>query len=109
MTYTHGHHESVLRSHRVRTAENSCGYLLEHLAGAETPLDELSLLAVGCGPATITADLARRVSSVVGIDPGHPPQPSAPRRRPSPAGVGAPGGPDRRRLLDVHLDLRHPR
>ena len=31
-TYTHGHHESVLRSHRWRTAENSAGYLLPHLA-----------------------------------------------------------------------------
>ena len=29
--YTHGHHESVLRSHRWRTAENSAGYLLPAL------------------------------------------------------------------------------
>jgi SAM-dependent methyltransferase len=61
--YTHGHHESVLRSHRWRTAENSCGYLLPHLR------PHASLLDVGCGPATITADLATRVGSVVGIDP----------------------------------------
>lgn len=61
--YTHGHHESVLRSHRVRTAENSCAYLLPHLT------TDQSLLDVGCGPATITADLAQRVGSVVGIDP----------------------------------------
>lgn len=61
--YTHGHHESVLRSHRARTAENSCAYLLPHLTA------DHSLLDVGCGPATITADLARRVGSVVGIDP----------------------------------------
>ena len=26
--YTHGHAESVLRSHRARTAENSAAYLL---------------------------------------------------------------------------------
>ena len=26
--YTHGHHESVLRSHRWRTAENSAAYLV---------------------------------------------------------------------------------
>src|SRR5436853_400208 len=32
-TYTHGHHESVLRSHRRRTAANSAGYLLERRAG----------------------------------------------------------------------------
>lgn len=65
-TYTHGHHESVLRSHRWRTAANSCGYLLPHLRAGQ------SLLDVGCGPATITADLAGLVSPggrVVGIDP----------------------------------------
>ena len=31
-TYLHGHHDSVLRSHRWRTAENSAGYLLPRLA-----------------------------------------------------------------------------
>ncbi|MGH7747598.1 MAG: SAM-dependent methyltransferase, partial [Candidatus Dormibacteria bacterium] len=30
-TYTHGHHESVLRSHRWRTAANSAAYLLDRL------------------------------------------------------------------------------
>src|SRR5437762_7380150 len=54
--YTHGHHESVLRSHRWRTAENSAAYLLPHL----TP--GMSLLDVGCGPGTITVDLATRVA-----------------------------------------------
>jgi SAM-dependent methyltransferase len=61
--YTHGHHESVLRSHRWRTADNSCAYLLPHLR------DGQSLLDVGCGPGTITADLAGRVGDVLGIDP----------------------------------------
>ena len=62
--YTHGHHESVLRSHRWRTAENSAGYLLPHLAPGQRLLD------VGCGPGTITLDLAERVApgAVVGID-----------------------------------------
>jgi SAM-dependent methyltransferase len=55
-TYTHGHHESVLRSHRWRTAENSAAYLLGHLAPG------LAVLDVGCGPGTITADLARLVA-----------------------------------------------
>ena len=55
-TYTHGHHESVLRSHRWRTAENSAAYLLPHLKSGDKILD------VGCGPGTITADLARRTS-----------------------------------------------
>jgi ubiquinone/menaquinone biosynthesis C-methylase UbiE len=62
--YTHGHHDSVLRSHRWRTAENSAGYLIPHL----TP--GMSLLDVGCGPGTITADLAGRLAPgrVVGLD-----------------------------------------
>jgi SAM-dependent methyltransferase len=54
--YTHGHHESVLRSHRWRTAENSAAYLLPHLSPGLTVLD------VGAGPGTITADLANRVA-----------------------------------------------
>jgi ubiquinone/menaquinone biosynthesis C-methylase UbiE len=54
--YVHGHHESVLRTHRWRTAENSAGYLLPHLQPG------LSVLDVGSGPGTITADLARLVA-----------------------------------------------
>ena len=46
--YTHGHHESVLRSHRWRTAENSAGYLLPLLRPG------MRLLDVGSGPGTIT-------------------------------------------------------
>jgi SAM-dependent methyltransferase len=55
-TYTHGHAESVLRSHRTRTAENSAAYLLPHLRAGQELLD------VGSGPGTITADLAAIVS-----------------------------------------------
>jgi ubiquinone/menaquinone biosynthesis C-methylase UbiE len=54
--YTHGRHESVLRSHRWRTAENSAAYLLGRLRPGATLLD------VGCGPGTITVDLAARVA-----------------------------------------------
>ncbi|THA23895.1 methyltransferase domain-containing protein [Streptomyces sp. RKND-216] len=63
--YTHGHHDSVLRSHRWRTAENSAGYLLPRLRPGMRVLD------VGCGPGTITADLATAVGPeghVTGID-----------------------------------------
>lgn len=62
--YTHGHHESVLRSHKSRTAENSAAYLLPHLRPGQDVLD------VGCGPGTITVDLARIVvpGRVVGMD-----------------------------------------
>ena len=62
--YTHGHHESVLRSHVWRTADNSAGYLLPELRPG------LDLLDVGCGPATLTADLATLVAPgrVVAVD-----------------------------------------
>jgi SAM-dependent methyltransferase len=62
MTYTHGHAESVLRSHRTRTAANSCEYLLPYLR----PTDRL--LDVGAGPGTITADLAGLVRQVVAVE-----------------------------------------
>ncbi|GAA4610802.1 methyltransferase domain-containing protein [Saccharopolyspora hordei] len=63
-TYTHGHHESVLRSHRWRTAENSAAYLLPHLRPGTEVLD------VGCGPGTITHDFAALVAPgrVLGVD-----------------------------------------
>lgn len=55
-TYTHGHADSVLRSHRWRTVENSAAYLLPHLSPGQHLLD------VGSGPGTITVDLAERVA-----------------------------------------------
>lgn len=62
--YTHGHHESVLRSHRWRSAANSAAYLVPIL---EPGMD---LLDVGCGPGTITVDLAAltRPGRTVGVD-----------------------------------------
>jgi 2-polyprenyl-3-methyl-5-hydroxy-6-metoxy-1,4-benzoquinol methylase len=63
-TYTHGHADPVLQSHRWRTVENSAGYLVPHLRAG------LEVLDVGCGPGTITVDLAARVAPgrVVGLD-----------------------------------------
>jgi SAM-dependent methyltransferase len=63
-TYTHGHAESVLRSHRWRTVDNSAAYLADRLTAGTEVLD------VGCGPGTITIDIARRVEPgrVIGID-----------------------------------------
>lgn len=62
--YTHGHHESVLRSHNWRTAANSAAYLLPHLQPG------LDLLDVGCGPGAVTRELAALVAPgrVVGVD-----------------------------------------
>ena len=62
--YTHGHHESVLRSHNWRTAANSAAYLLDSLK------PHMRILDVGCGPGTITADLASLVpdGQVTGVD-----------------------------------------
>src|ERR1700756_4371478 len=76
-TYTHGHAESVLRSHRTRTAENSAAYLLPHLRAG------LSLLDIGSGPGTITADPAER-----GGAGGGPGGAGAPRVHVGPAGHG---------------------
>jgi ubiquinone/menaquinone biosynthesis C-methylase UbiE len=65
VVYTHGHHESVLRSHSWRTAQNSAAYLLPHIK------KDMHILDIGCGPGTITLDFARLVPKghVTGIEP----------------------------------------
>lgn len=60
--YTHGHSEAVLEAHGARTAENSCGYFLDALKPGDSVLD------IGCGPGSITIDLAQKVGSVIGVD-----------------------------------------
>src|SRR5690625_6277999 len=55
-SYTHGYHQSVLRSHSNRTVENSAQYLSHELTSGKSVLD------VGSGAGTITADIAGRVS-----------------------------------------------
>lgn len=63
--YLQGHHDTVLRSHRWRTAENSAAHLLPHLRPG------LRVLDVGCGPGTITRELGDAVGptgEVLGVD-----------------------------------------
>src|SRR5438105_1376606 len=62
--YTHGHHESVVRAHAARTAENSAAFVLPHLTPGARVLD------VGCGPGSITCDFAVLAApgEVLGLD-----------------------------------------
>ena len=85
--YTHGHHDSVLRSHRWRDASNSAAYLLPHLSPGMTVLD------VGCGPGTITLDLAARVApgAVTGLDAAAEVVAEAEARRRTAVADGTPG------------------
>ncbi len=82
--YTHGHHASVLAAHGRRTIANSAAYLEPHLVAGR------SLLDVGCGPGTITADFAARLAPgrVVGVDAA-PAAIAAARQNAADRGVGA--------------------
>jgi ubiquinone/menaquinone biosynthesis C-methylase UbiE len=51
-TYSHGHHESVVKTHARRSAQDSAAFLLPHIKPTDKILD------VGCGPGSITIDLA---------------------------------------------------
>lgn len=67
--YTHGHAEAVVSVHAGRTAQSSAAYLLPHLEPGQRLLD------VGCGPGSITLDLAQLLGptgSVVGVDSAAP-------------------------------------
>ncbi|HIW92497.1 MAG TPA: class I SAM-dependent methyltransferase [Candidatus Corynebacterium avicola] len=87
--YTHGHGEAVLGTHSTRTAEDSVGFVLPHLHRDSRVLD------VGCGPGSITVDLAALVagfggsaSQVTGVENTEVPLTSA-RELAAARGVGA--------------------
>ena len=63
--YTHGHDRSVVNAHSARRASDAASFVLPRL---KSPMH---LLDFGCGPGTITLDLAEHLlpdGSVVGID-----------------------------------------
>lgn len=60
--YTHGHRGAAVDSHARRSAVDSAAFLLPHLERGQALLD------LGCGPGSITIDLAARVASVTGVD-----------------------------------------
>lgn len=87
--YTHGHGDAVLDNHVSRTAEHSMGFVLPHLHRDSRVLD------VGCGPGSITVDLAARIaglggaaSQVIGVENTEVPLTAA-REQAEQRGVGA--------------------
>ncbi|MEU5468338.1 methyltransferase domain-containing protein [Kocuria salsicia] len=65
LRYSHGHQPAVLASHGTRTAATSCAYFLDRLRPG------MRILDLGCGPGSITLDLAELVGptgQVVGVD-----------------------------------------
>lgn len=69
--YASDHIPSVLATHSWRTAQNSIPYLISYLK------PDFKILDIGCGPGTITLDLAKLVSEghVTGIE--YTPEPLA--------------------------------
>ncbi|EPY51040.1 UbiE family methyltransferase [Schizosaccharomyces cryophilus OY26] len=64
--YAKGFDSSISKTHAWRTVENSCAYLIRYIKDNDKVLD------VGCGPGTITMDLARRYvpkGEVIGVEP----------------------------------------
>ncbi|KAK2766783.1 hypothetical protein FQN54_006097 [Arachnomyces sp. PD_36] len=62
--YANDHASSVMRTHSWRTVDNSAAYLKPHIK------PDMKILDVGCGPGSITVDLASRVPNgqVIGIE-----------------------------------------
>ncbi|KAL2850649.1 UbiE/COQ5 methyltransferase [Aspergillus pseudoustus] len=72
-TYTTNHAPSVLATHSWRTAQNSAAYLFPHLTPA------MQILDIGCGPGTITVDLATHIPEghITGLEYFGDPLPAA--------------------------------
>jgi len=64
--YISGHSESVLQWYSTRTAADSAAYLLALIR------PDMHVLDIGCGPGTISADLAELVpqGKVIGVELG---------------------------------------
>ena len=60
--YTHGHHESVVRAHAARTAENSAAFVLAHLTRGTDVLEDRVALD------TLEEIVAKRQAMRVGGD-----------------------------------------
>ncbi|KAF9174302.1 hypothetical protein BGX21_003570 [Mortierella sp. AD011] len=71
--YSSDHSKGVIKTHGWRTAANSASYLMPYLQPT------MKILDVGCGPGSITIDLARLVpdGSVIGIEYTSDPLPKA--------------------------------
>lgn len=71
--YISDHSPAVIRFHSMRTAQNSCAYLIPHLTPTTRILD------VGYGPGSITVDLAKLVPQghITGIEYTSAPLPGA--------------------------------
>lgn len=87
IVYASDHNPSVLSIHQWRTISNSLPYIKPYLASSPS----LKILDVGCGPGSITVDLAKHVPEghVTGVE--YTPEPLAQAR----AFRGVPGSSER--------------
>lgn len=60
--YTHGHTSGILANHATRSVADSAAFLVPHLEPG------MHLLDLGCGPGSITIELATHVAHVDGVD-----------------------------------------